>query len=241
MKALLDASRATAPDRPCRQHGGQVPMDPVTWSDVARETGRKAHPSMQWHAIVGSEDYLNFRGSLWLGSPPARGNLAPERLEALCRVLASQMREPAHCFFGLWIGWGWVETGTDVFFLSPIGSPPRPEEHRPSPFSWEELRQRRLDLPHREYVVLTGRLDAATRLGNTGGIGGFDPQSPNLMWPASQEWFVASEIDFDSTLVGGSSELIGAILDTPELDAWPVKPEDSLACDADKINQVPGR
>ena len=88
--------------------------------------------------------------------------------------------------------------------------------------------------------MLTGRLRAALRLGNTGGLDGFDPQSPNLMWPPSKEWFVASEIDFDSTLVGGSTELIRAILDAPELDAWPVKPADSLAFDADKVNTVPG-
>jgi hypothetical protein len=49
---------------------------------------------------------------------------------------------------------------------------------------------------------------------------------------------VASEIDFDSTLVGGSVRLIDVILRTPELDAWPVTADDSLAYDADGINQV---
>ena len=49
---------------------------------------------------------------------------------------------------------------------------------------------------------------------------------------------VASEVDFDSTLVGGSSKLIEAIVGSPELEAWQVKPTDSLAADADKINLV---
>jgi hypothetical protein len=70
-------------------------------------------------------------------------------------------------------------------------------------------------------------------------VNGFDPQSPNLFWPADHAWCVASEIDFDSTLIGGSTDLIQTILDTPALDAWPVKPEDSLACDADRVNDVP--
>jgi hypothetical protein len=65
------------------------------------------------------------------------------------------------------------------------------------------------------------------------------PQSPNIFWPADRTWCVASEIDFDSTLVGGSARLIEAILNTPELDTWPVGPDDSLAYDADKINHVP--
>jgi hypothetical protein len=49
---------------------------------------------------------------------------------------------------------------------------------------------------------------------------------------------VASEIDFDSTLVRGTTELIRAILDEPGLDAWSVGPDDSLAYDADRINHA---
>jgi hypothetical protein len=50
---------------------------------------------------------------------------------------------------------------------------------------------------------------------------------------------VASEIDFDSTLVGGTEQLIDAILAEPRLDTWRVGPGDSLAYDADKINHIP--
>jgi hypothetical protein len=50
---------------------------------------------------------------------------------------------------------------------------------------------------------------------------------------------VASEVDFDSTLVGGTTELVDAIIQAPAFDAWPVKPEDSLTADADLINPVP--
>ena len=64
-------------------------------------------------------------------------------------------------------------------------------------------------------------------------------QSPNLFWPADRTWCVASEIDFDSTLIGGSTELVDAILQAPELDAWSVQPDDSLAHDADRLNPVP--
>jgi hypothetical protein len=92
--------------------------------------------------------------------------------------------------------------------------------------------------PGRDYVVLAGPLRGALRICSFG-LGMFWPQSPNIFWPADRTWCVASEINFDSTLVGGSARLIDAILDTPELDAWPVGPDDSLAYDADKINHVP--
>jgi hypothetical protein len=68
----------------------------------------------------------------------------------------------------------------------------------------------------------------------------FAAQSPNLIWPADRAWFVASEIDFDSTLVAGTSALIEEILDSPALEAWPVEPGSSLAYDADRVNVVPG-
>ena len=62
--------------------------------------------------------------------------------------------------------------------------------------------------------------------------------APNLIWPADDSWFVVSEIDFDSTLVGGSSMLINAIVESPKLEAWQVEPVDSLADDADKVNRA---
>jgi hypothetical protein len=49
----------------------------------------------------------------------------------------------------------------------------------------------------------------------------------------------ATEIDFDSTPVGGSRGLVDAVLAEPRLEAWPVAEGDSPAWDADTTN--PGR
>jgi len=217
---------------------------PVSWSKVATATGRKAHPRMQWHALVGSPDSLNFKGSVWPGGGPDRGNLAPGVLESLCALLRRHTSDAAHCFFGLWVGWGWVESGSvhvnyrdgraGVSYVSTA----KPTDRIPPAFSAHELSRPRLKLPSRDYLLLVGPLSAAIRIGDPAGIGGFAPQSPNLFWSADQVWCVASEIDFDSTLVGGTADLIQAILDTPALDAWPIGPDDSLASDADEINEV---
>ncbi|MHB8187472.1 MAG: hypothetical protein ACYDDU_15645 [Dermatophilaceae bacterium] len=61
-------------------------------------------------------------------------------------------------------------------------------------------------------------------------------QSPNLLWSADRAWFLASEIDFDSTLVAGDTDLIAEILACPALDSWPVRPHDSLGSDGDMVN-----
>jgi hypothetical protein len=217
---------------------------PVSWSEVARVTGRRAHPLMQWHALVGSWDPLDFTGSLWPGHDPPRGDLAPRPLEALCEPLAEHTTDVEHCFFAVWFGWSWVHGGgmsriTLALADETGGSTPESVECPPGAFSADELSRRRLVLPHRDYVLLEGPLCALQRLGDPAGVRGFAQHSPNLLWPADRAWCVASEIDFDSTLVGGSAELIGAILETAELDAWPVGPDDSLAFDADLVNHVP--
>jgi hypothetical protein len=204
---------------------------PVSWSDVAKATGRRAHALMQWHALVGSSDSLNFTGSLWDGDPPVRGDLAPAPFAALCALLAAHTDTPSECFFAIWEGWGWVHGGN--WLMSATGA-----EQVPAAFTEQERDQARLVLPGREYVLLTGPLSTASQIGEPHGLRGFEPHSPNLMWPADRAWFVASEIDFDSTLVGGAADLLQAILDAPALEAWSLQPDSSLAYDADKINPV---
>jgi hypothetical protein len=187
---------------------------------------------MQWHALVGSPDPLSMRGSLWPGSDPERGNLVPEVLGPLCDLLADHTTTPEHCFFCLWEGYGWIRGGAAA---AALGS----DEPISPAFSLEELSRPRLRLPDRDYLLLVGPLPAALRIGWWHSADWIDPQSPNLFWPADQAWCVASEIDFDSTLVGGTSELVDAILRAPTFDSWPVQPDDSLAADADRINPVP--
>jgi hypothetical protein len=61
-------------------------------------------------------------------------------------------------------------------------------------------------------------------------------QPPNLIWPADRSWFVQSEYDLDSTLVGESRELVESLMASPELETWEVERSDSLEAWADKIN-----
>lgn len=190
---------------------------------------------MQWHAIVGSPDYLDMRGSLWDGANPCRGELAHSALAVLCDRLAGDPQNEPDCYFCLWEGYGGLDTyGWLETTLAPYSKVAVRDRHI---FTSDELSRSRLHLPGRDYVVLAGPLRNALRIGSFG-VESFSPQSPNLFWPANRTWCVASEIDFDSTLVGGPVRLIDAILHTPELDAWPVTADDSLAYDADEINRV---
>jgi len=55
-------------------------------------------------------------------------------------------------------------------------------------------------------------------------------------WPDDHAWCVASEIDFPYTYVGGSQELIAAIIDDPAIEALPATDTDGIRYDSDKIN-----
>ncbi|MDR6867993.1 hypothetical protein J2Y69_002601 [Microbacterium resistens] len=66
-------------------------------------------------------------------------------------------------------------------------------------------------------------------------------QHPSLIWPADHAWVLVSEIDFDSTVIGGSAELIRAICEDPAIEALPLPAEASLTADADTVNRPRGR
>lgn len=60
----------------------------------------------------------------------------------------------------------------------------------------------------------------------------FQGRTPNAIWPtephAAPAWFVATDLDLDVTLVGGSAHLIGRLLAHPALEAERVRPTDPL-------------
>lgn len=65
----------------------------------------------------------------------------------------------------------------------------------------------------------------------------WSPQSPNLLWPADHAWVLVSEIDFDSTVVAGSRELIAALVQDPNIEALPLREGADLSWDADDLNR----
>jgi hypothetical protein len=205
----------------------------VTWAEVARRLGTTAHREMQWHAIVGSYDSSNMRDSRWPGGRPALSELPAEKLDVLCAILADHTETPQSVFFG----------------MSTIRSGVSDE--------WSTLPKH--EQTSREWVILKGALSAVDQIALSSRHGfsfvvypkgqapppdhvppeRFHREEPNLIWPGDRAWFVASEVDFDSTLVGGSRGLIDALIAAPELEVLEVDGEVSLTADADKLNPVP--
>jgi hypothetical protein len=64
-------------------------------------------------------------------------------------------------------------------------------------------------------------------------------QSANLIWPEDRAWFVATEIDFAWTYIGGGADLIQALINDPALEALPTQIHNGITYEADRINPPP--
>lgn len=202
------------------------------WTEIADMIGTTVHPLVQWHALL-----KRSRGaSDWTldGASPDRGNLTTSVLLTLLDVLSRHTATPEDCWFGVWDGYGERIDGlsrpddaSTPLSANPIADP---TADRPQ-----------LSLPGRDYLIGRGPLGGAANITrhlgtHWSGEDWTDQQSPNLFWPRDQSWLVASEIDFDSTLIGGSNDLLHELGATAGLEIWPVQPGDSLTIDADHIN-----
>ncbi len=210
--------------------------EPVRWSEVAARTGRQVHATAQWHALIGSPDLWATHSGLWPYGPPRQGSLDADPLLALCDALGRHTATPDKCYFCLWEGWAWLH-GSPAVARAVFGS--GRAEPVPSALTPDELRSPRVTLPGRGYLLMRGPLSATEALARCE-PGSWNTQSPNLFWPDDRTWCVASEIDFDSTVVGGSAALIDELLRSPDLEAWPIDPDDSIAFAADDVNVLPG-
>lgn len=204
------------------------------WAEIAARTGRSMHARAQFHRIASPPKNSGRHDPSFEVSEPSTGDLAPAELRALCAILRTHTPAAMRCWFALWEGWGDL-TGavTHVWATTTGASAPPPS----APDSWQlDLRAARFELPGRPYYLFTGPLQDALRFGYWANQYCFLPRPPNLFWPDDRSWCVASEVDFNSTLVGGTAALVESIVRSAELEAWPVDPRDSLAVDGDTIN-----
>lgn len=210
-----------------RAEGHEDP-EVVKWETIAAETGRQMHPRVEFDSLVGAE-----RGES-RSYEPYIGDMPPSLLSALCEVLANHTATPERCWFCLWEGWGWVDGAPSAAVVLPSESDDEDAAiDMPPAFPSEIIDGPRVSLPGRDYILFTGPLAAAIDLGwRTGELvkevdpdapidpDDFSPQAPSLFWPEDHAWCVATEIDLDSTYVGGSEALVDTLLADPRFETW---------------------
>jgi hypothetical protein len=201
-------------------------MIEVPWSEVAAWSGRTVHAEMQFNPIATPTTAHPTDPEPWK-QDPRPGVLSHGQVNALVGLLARNTSTPDACFFCLWDGYGYLFGSVAVMTFWMEGepkpnAPPRAVTRPRRP----KLRQSRVRLPSRDYLLFTGSVQQ--------GEGWED--GPNLWWPSDRSWCVASEIDFPYTYVGGSRSLIEEVVAHPLLEALTATASDGITADSDKIN-----
>lgn len=190
-------------------HPAQGPAGlPIRWDEVAAWSGRTMHGLAQFAAIANPLDVQ--AGPAPFIARPEDGALPRPSLAALVGTLAVYTATPESCFVGVWEGRGWLHS--------------------------ELVETARLELPERAHLIFEGLLVAVLDLGWLAPGGPFMHEAPSVMWPADRAWFVSTDVDLDSTYVGGSTALVNALRSDRRLEVWPASPSDSITVGSDEIN-----
>lgn len=191
-------------------HPARSSLDaPVRWAAVAGWSGRTIHALAQWDTL--RRPLGETSTGRPFNEPPDSGGLRGPELAALCRVLAAHTTTAADCYIAVWCGYGWLD--------------------------WANFASRlELRLDQRTFVVRRGAIEMAREVGWRHPEGTFASEPPSLIWPADRAWFVASDVDLDSTYIGGSSVLIDAVLANERLESWGIGPADPITADSDVVN-----
>ena len=227
----------------------------TTWAEAAELIGDRAgrsQPYTAWLARFGEQQFEMPGGSL---IEPHQGDIPLPLLTALAALLLDEHGD-AEVLAAVWEGSGLDPSSTGAVFFSDNGPLSLSEERRAQRAFRDEVRAsidpevseairrgRVLGLPRegqgRGHVLLRGRMATfvdpvwVESAGLAWRAEWPDPgRTPNLLWPAeplgAPAWMIATDLDLDVTLIGGSARLIGRVLAHPSFEAERVLPTDPL-------------
>lgn len=230
------------------------------WSEVAGRVGCTMHPLVQWNRLAEMDQGVDFSDG-WRVGQTQEGFFDLDLLAALAQHLAVATRTPDDIVAGVWDGWGELHEHASVVWYVEEGSGLRgwwaqrqgqraAEAEKRVTLSPEVARAAMsgpfLQWPARELLLFSMSLFelADPTWPERAGIGvqpGLPPSiSPQLLWPADHSWVVASEIDWDSTIVAGPRSLVDAVLGDERFEAFEVDEDADLTYEGDLINPPRG-
>lgn len=222
------------------------------WAEVAARRGRHLHPRVQWTRLTGAEPPQTFEtDDGWAVGPPEEGQLDTAVLAALTEHLGPATTTPDDLVAAVWDGWGDLH-GNSATISWFVGEPSE-EDIREQQRSDAEraLRdaavQRGLqgpvfEWPGRSFHLMTASvrlfadpawLDAAD-LETWPGAG----HTPQMLWPEDRAWVLATEIDWDATIVAGSRDLVERIVADDRFEAFEVGVDDDLSWAGDVVDRT---
>jgi len=180
----------------------------VCWAELATKRGASLQATTRFEDLAPerSDDL----------EAPLVGSLDVKELNALLEVLRDFTPAGEVCWFGWWQGYAWM-AGFPARVPLAAGQQRIAKRSKITPSRERVASIPVFGLPQRPTVLYRGPIEGAAAF-----IRPPASQSPNLWWPNSRSWCVASEVDFRSTYIGGSRQTITRLLEHGDLEAIPV-------------------
>ncbi len=194
----------------------------VRWSEVAAWAGSVVHPLMAFEGISAPKPGHVAGARPWL-QDPMEDQMDEQDALVLAVLLSGFTGTPQHCYFGIWDGFGQYSPGAMTLLTASGGIPQSPP--------LDVISAQRFDGVGREYLLYEGPLTAIGSFFNH-----FRSHPPNIWWPEDRSWCVATDIDLNTTYVGGSQACIQAIIGEQSLEALATSGDAPVYMAADAIN-----
>lgn len=230
-----------------------------SWHELTIELGLMWHPLVQWNSLIAaSGEDGNWNGTPglegWRYSAPAMGSIPAALLARLARVLASHTTTPDSGQAAVWEGHGGLMSNDGytyiTFFSDDDDDDDDDAEERAlqseaadgPPLGPEIAAGARLELPARNHVLFDLGIDELIEESWPERAQWVRAQSPfavtpSLIWPGDRAWVLVTEVDYDSTVVAGSAELVAELCATPGIEAEPLEEGADLSWEGDRLNR----
>jgi hypothetical protein len=230
----------------------------VSWVEVAKWSGKRVHRLAQAPAI--SEPRATTSGHRPTEYDEPLDGLSSDQLLCLLPHLTRATERADSCTFGVWAGYGefhegavsklmltnetthgtsrvitWLkQAAADVLFR-------RQGETHVAAAPPVTVKPKKFSVPDREFYMFKAPLSIApTFTQHVFGVNDYrldGTEAPNIWWPDDEAWLIYTDIDLASSYIGGTVELVDAILADPGLEAFPANLSDSVRWDSDTVNQ----
>lgn len=221
------------------------------WAEVAARRSRRLHPRVQWTRLTGAKPPQTFETEDgWAVGPPEEGQLDTGVLAALTEHLAPATTTPHDLVAAVWDGWGDLNgsSATISFFVGEPSEEDIREQQRTdaehalrSAAVQRGLRGPVFEWPGRPFHLMTAstRLFADPTWLDTADLEAWPAadHTPQMLWPEDRAWVLATEIDWDATIVGGSRDLVDSIVGDGRFEAFEVHADDDLSWAGDVDDQ----
>ncbi|GHD03576.1 hypothetical protein [Zhihengliuella salsuginis] len=204
---------------------------PVRWSAIAASRSARLHPAAQFANLAAvDESGFALAEDAWEGDPPRADGLPMTDLAALVDVIAGHTGA-APVYLALWTGYAFAAGENDGAKVALSAS------EREDVLTLG-------DGGYQDYWVFSGTLEDLREPVWAESERSRERRAPDLAWPEDRSWFVSTELYEDSTLIGGSAELIATVVSAATghdagFEALAVEPSTRLDEFGDTVNVLP--